>query len=628
MDSSSPISRSSSIANRAILERLRADFEAGLEKEALADCEALLQTQPDHPAALYGLTLMTLRHRAVLPALQAVQKAHERDPGEAVYAEILAVLYATAGNLATAVYFGKLSASLGFDASVQALLPPSLPTFPRALQLIKEPQYLRRGDALLASRYYADAIAEYELHLAFFPDHIGARRALAHCLIKTGLPARALALLADLRAEGLAEAADLSLLGQAHAALGEAAAADIDHREAVAKDDGGLAAACARLSDAVFDPNRDESSLIALNRAWGATLADGGSTATASFGGGRRIRVGYLASATQDARDLEVLATVAASSDPQRFEIYLYGFRSIDETANAFLRGCHDEWRDVGDCDAATLAATIAGDGIDILVDIGGHAAPVHMGALALRPARHQVSWLGNPVTLGLPQVDVELTGDAGTGRQALPFGLYCYDFFGQPPARQVSRVGGITFGADVALAQLHPDLLASWAQILTRVPGSVLALRDRNFVSGELVDRLLDLFGSHGIAERIDVIRTDTQAFYREIDVALAPFVAANPHDLVPALTAGIPVVALAGPGGHRRQASALLHHLGLDRLVGTDVAGYVDIATSLALSAEDRTRAAGEVSASLASSAVFDPSQFAAAFDEALLEIIGQTP
>ena len=85
---------------------------------------------------------------------------------------------------------------------------------------------------------------------------------------------------------------------------------------------------------------------------------------------------------------------------------------------------------------------------------------------------------------------------------------------------------------------------------------------------------------------------------------------------------------VALAGPGGHRRQASALLHHLGLDRLVGTDVAGYVDIATSLALSAEDRTRAAGEVSASLASSAVFDPSQFAAAFDEALLEIIGQTP
>ena len=127
MDRSSPISQSRSLANRAILERLSNKLGAGLEDDVVAECEALFATEPDHPAGLYGLAMVALRHRANLPAFQAVQRAHERDPNESVYAEVLAVLYAGAGNLGAAAYFGKLSASLGFDASTQVLLPPSLP---------------------------------------------------------------------------------------------------------------------------------------------------------------------------------------------------------------------------------------------------------------------------------------------------------------------------------------------------------------------------------------------------------------------------------------------------------------------------------------------------------------------
>ncbi len=572
----------------------------------------------------------------MLPAFQALSRAHERDPAEAVYAEVLAVLYATAGNLADAAYFSKLSTSLGFDAEVQVLLPPSLPTFPRSLQIIKEAPYLQRGDSLLAVRYHADAIGQYELHLAFFPGHREAMRKLARCLLKTEQTAGAVAYLTALRNDGEATAEDLSLLGQAYAALGESVAAETCHREAaaLASDDNAAEIACARLTDLVFDPDRTESALVELSRAWGASLGGAGGNESERPGvsslDGRRVRVGYLASATADARDLEVLATVASASDPQRFEIYLYGYRSIDEASNALLRGCHDEWRDISDCDAATLAATIEGDGIDILVDIGGHAAPTHLGALALRPARYQVSWLGNPVTLGLSQVDVELASATdttvhGVRRWPLPYGIYCYDYLGQPPSRP-SRTGAVTFGADVTLAQLHPDVIACWAQLLERVPGSTLALRDRTFIDGGLTDRLLELFGAHGISKRIDVIRADAAGFYREVDVVLAPFVAANPHDVVAALTAGVPVVALAGPGRHRRQASTLLHHAGLDELVAADVAEYLELAVGLAESAEARAHTSAAIAAGLASSPVFDSSQFAVAFDTALLEIAGQ--
>ena len=619
MDIAAPISRADSAANRAIIERLFALFAVGQEAEALAEVEALLAAEEDHPAALYGLALMSLRHQTVLPALQALQRAHLRDPSEAVYAEVLAVLYALAGNLATAAYFGKLSASLGFDVAVQLLLPPSLPTFPRSLQIIKEAPYLKRGDALATARQYTEAVGQYEVHLAFFPGHSDALRRLGYCLLKSEQPARAVANLSDLRSDGLATARDLGLLAQAYAALGELESAEACHREAVALDADDLEIDCAWLAGAVFNPTHDEAALVALAKDWGAGVsgvaADEKRSPAEPFAG-RRIRVGYLASATRDPRDLEVLATVAAASDPQRFEIYLYGYRSIDEPSNALLRGCHDEWRDIANCDAATLAATIKGDGIDIVVDIGGHGAPVHLGALAQRPAPYQVSWLGNPVALGLPQIDAELT---------TPFGPYCYDYLGQPPARPGSRAGAITFGADLALAQLHPELVGCWARVLNQVPGSVLALRDRTFIAGGLADHLLETFGEHGVAERIDVINTDATGFYRQVDVVLAPFVAINPHDVVAALTAGVPVVALAGAGRHRRQASDLLHNLGLDQLVAVDVDGYVELAARLANTPEDQAAAITAITAALASSPVFDPSQFAEAFDAALLALIG---
>ena len=145
MDTSVPISRIDSAANRVILERLVVNFNAGLEAEALAECEALLALDEDHPAALYGMALMALRHRAMLPALQALLRAHARDPQEAVYAEVLAVLYATGGNLASAAYFSKLSASLGFDTAIALLAVLYVIDLVALVLLIPE----RRGVALV-----------------------------------------------------------------------------------------------------------------------------------------------------------------------------------------------------------------------------------------------------------------------------------------------------------------------------------------------------------------------------------------------------------------------------------------------------------------------------------------------
>jgi predicted O-linked N-acetylglucosamine transferase (SPINDLY family) len=67
-------------------------------------------------------------------------------------------------------------------------------------------------------------------------------------------------------------------------------------------------------------------------------------------------------------------------------------------------------------------------------------------------------------------------------------------------------------------------------------------------------------------------------------------------------------------------------LHHVGLEALVATDTAGYLEVAATLAGSPEARMSATADIAAGLAASPVFDSSQFAVAFDAALLEIAGQ--
>ena len=93
------VSRSKSAENRTLIARLMAKINDGQEAEVLADCEDLSQ-DPDHPVALYGLAVLAYQHGRIKTAVEALTRAHELDAYEALYTEMLAVLYAMAGYLA------------------------------------------------------------------------------------------------------------------------------------------------------------------------------------------------------------------------------------------------------------------------------------------------------------------------------------------------------------------------------------------------------------------------------------------------------------------------------------------------------------------------------------------------
>jgi len=623
------VSRAKSAENRTLIAQLMAKINDGREAEVLADCEALSQ-QPDHPVALYGLAVLAYQHGRIKTAVEALTRAHELDAYEPLYTEMLAVLYAMAGNLPDAAYFAKLSLTRQIDEITVALLPSSLPPFTQSLTAIKTKPLLNSAETLEAARSHAAAAELYERHLVFFPGDAVAVRGFARCLLNAGRPGQALNVLADLPAGDKAAAANASLRGMAFAALGEAGEADAHHRQAVATAPDDLEIGCAALRDAVFEPEITAGRLAERNAAWAATLPAKSFPAPEPLSA-PPVNLGYLVSATRDLRDIIVVAEMVQAMDGQRFKATFYGHRPNDDPCNAVLRHCGGQWRDISECDPYTLAAIIEGDGIDVLIDVGGHAAPGHLAALAQRPAPWQVSWLGNPGSLGLKQIDAdfvgehEADGEADPRRRALAHGTYCRDL--APPRRRAlsSRPGPATFGADIGVPQLHPELLAAWAEILDQSPGATLVLRDHGFLEAGLIEPLASRFRLAGLADRVDVITAEPAGFYGQVDVVLAPFVEINPHNTIEALARGVPVLALAGAGRHRRQSAALLRRNGLAAFVFDRAPDYVAEAVRLGRSAEARAAATAAVIDALAEAPVFQPAKVAAGFAAALEALVG---
>ena len=87
-----------------------------------------------------------------------------------------------------------------------------------------------------------------------------------------------------------------------------------------------------------------------------------------------------------------------------RFEIHAYycGIEREDDT-KARIRAGVDHWTDIRPLSDDAAAAKIAGDGIDILVDLNGYTRDARTAVFARRPAPIQANWYGFPGTMGTP---------------------------------------------------------------------------------------------------------------------------------------------------------------------------------------------------------------------------------
>jgi predicted O-linked N-acetylglucosamine transferase (SPINDLY family) len=327
----------------------------------------------------------------------------------------------------------------------------------------------------------------------------------------------------------------------------------------------------------------------------------------------RRLRIGYVSRDFFRHPVSWFLVPVMARHDRSRFEICCYstGPRSDDVTAQ--VRSLADRWVDAAKMSHSELADLIHRDGIDILVDLLGHAGSSDLAVFAQRPAPVQITWLGYLNTTGLTRMQYRLcdaiSDPPGVADRLhtetlvrMPHSQWCYrpyremelsrEHATEPPCL---RNGYVTFGSFNHRLKLSPTVLALWGRILTSMPDAQLVIM--GVPEGPAQDRLIGEFTQHGIAAaRIRLVAplpmNDYFPWFDKVDLALDSTPYSGGTTTGDTLWMGVPVVTLAGERSVSRSAASMLTTVGLADWIAYTPEDYVRLALKFA---SDRTLLAG---------------------------------
>ena len=323
---------------------------------------------------------------------------------------------------------------------------------------------------------------------------------------------------------------------------------------------------------------------------------------------GRRLRIGYASADFRNHATAHLAAGLFERHDRERFEIFGYSFgRDDGSDYRRRLAGAFDRFVDARDEPFAATARRIAGDGIDILVDLMGYVQHSRPEVFAHRPAPLQVSYLGYPGSLQSPSIDYVVAdrtvipaSDFGWFSEAvvwLPGSYQVNDdrqrMDADPPTRTACGLpeDAFVFCSFNQVRKLDRPVFAAWMRILAATPGSVLWILAghpraqanlRSAAAGAGVDP-----GRLVFAEVVD--KPAHLARHRLADLLLDTHTCCAHTTASDALWAGLPLLAWPGDSFAGRVSASLLRAIGLPELI---VAGRDDYEQTAIALARDRPR------------------------------------
>jgi predicted O-linked N-acetylglucosamine transferase (SPINDLY family) len=317
----------------------------------------------------------------------------------------------------------------------------------------------------------------------------------------------------------------------------------------------------------------------------------------------RRLSVGIVSGDFRQC-STPLLALPLFDHWPTDWDVTLYANNDQADGWTARFRRTADRWIDIVAFDDDQVAARIAADRIDVLIDLNGHTLGGRLGVFRRKPAPVQVAWLDYTGSTGLATFDA-IIGDAGH----LPLSdqpLYAepihhvvdnlYRYLPPDDAPPIGPLpalanGFVTFGCFNAPYKLSASTLTRWAAILEALPTARLVLNSRNYQYSDTARRFHRLLAERGVASDRVECRPGAQspqgmmAAYRDIDVALDPFPYSGGLTTIEALYMGVPVVTMPGGRFCSRHSAVHLRTVGLGDWIADDHAAYIDCAVRKAL-------------------------------------------
>ncbi|HEY0838358.1 MAG TPA: hypothetical protein VGE72_30910 [Azospirillum sp.] len=587
-------------------------YQGGRPADCRTLCQAILRAVPDHAAAslLLGVAAFALglagesrRHLAIAIALKPD----------------LADAYANLGVLERAT---RSAGAVAAGIRAIRLLAAAAGAAP----------FTQVGAMLREAGRGGDAPAFHHRALALQPNCGEAWREFGHALREGGAPALAgRAYDRDCRlVPGRTESASDRLF--ACLSAGDWSGYDGQCRRIAAIIDGDQGIALPLLTLLIdIGPARQDRSARLFHHLVVKPRADAGAPLRRPLAADGRLRVGYLSADFHEHATAYLAAELFERHDRARFRVLAYSYGADDSSPmRRRLEAGFDAFRDIRGADPEQVAARIAADGVDILVDLKGYTRHARLELLARRLAPVQVAYLGYPGTLGADAVDY-LIGDRFVTppehqphyRERLVRMPDCYQVNDRrrpldAPVPDRAACGlppdGVVFCAFNAVFKITPALFAVWMRILARVPGSTLWLPASN---REAVANLRREAARHGIDPQRLVFAPHLPlaahlARYRLADLALDSFPYTGHTTTSDALWMGVPVVTRMGDTFAARVAASLLNAAGLPETVTTSFAGYEALAVRLAEDPATRAAWRDRLAAGRATAPLFDTPRF----------------
>lgn len=316
-----------------------------------------------------------------------------------------------------------------------------------------------------------------------------------------------------------------------------------------------------------------------------------------------KVRLGYMSPDFFEHPVSQFLEPILAQHDRDRFEIALYSSTTNDDAMSARLRDLADRFVDVRKLPDRRLLDLLAQDRQHVLIDLGGYTSNSKAGVFAHRVAPVQVSWIGFPASLALPNCDArlvdavtdppELEAPGGDPLVRLDGVFLCFRVPAEAPEPSPAPAldsGRVTFGSMNRLAKISGRTFELWCDVLRAIPSSRMFMKSREFAEATTAAWWRERFAEAGVdPARIELIAwTETRAehfqLYDRMDMALDTFPYCGTTTTCEAAWMGVPTITLAGRAHHARVGASLLGAMGLSQLVAESPEAFVELAAALA--------------------------------------------
>ena len=351
-----------------------------------------------------------------------------------------------------------------------------------------------------------------------------------------------------------------------------------------------------------------------------------------------KLRLGYLSGNFQSHPTAELILGLLTGHDRERFDVYTYSYGQDDGgRMRKKIVAASDRFHDIRGSNDRQAAERIAGDEVDILIDLMGHTQGARMPIGAQRPAPVQVRYLGMAGTTGGDFFDYIVVDPIICPFDHAPFYSekpiympFCYqvnDYAARWPDDTLEASLSVEpdpfiFCCFSTAYKIDPVVFRLWMKILRQVPNSILWLLPGN----RIVER--NLAG----AAQSEGVNPDRLIFQEKLPIerhlqrlkgahlALDTLTVSGAATTSDALWAGVPVITQRGRHFASKMSESIIRAAGLSELVARDREQYEKLAIHLASAPAERRRIRNKLVRQRNVSPLFHTAAFISAFESGM--------